>query len=99
MALTPGGIYQHKKGHVCCVIGTAFPLLPSQAVSLQVIAIARFTDSFQTVPIKRRDEDLVFSHSFAVPPLVVYACCGDIWVRNVDNFLDRFAHLPIVGKP
>lgn len=35
------------------------------------------------------------AHGFVAPPLALYACCGDIWVRDLAEFLSEFEPVPV----
>jgi hypothetical protein len=99
MALTPGGIYQHRDGHLACAVGVAYPMPAPQFAALPLFAVLVMSGSDRGVEVRRSGEGFVFPHlyfpGFVAPPLAIYACCGDIWLRDLAEFLSEFERVSV----
>ena len=149
MVLTPGGIYQHRDGHLACAVGVAYPMPAPQFAALPLFAVLVMSGSDRRFEVRRHQEGFVFCHlytkatvlslkvsdalpssfgavsvaslprhrqggfvsegktylageqkelihhCFVAPPLAIYACCGDIWLRDLTEFLAEFERVSV----
>lgn len=99
MTLTPGGIYQHREGYLACAVGVAYPMPAPLFAALPLFAVPVMAGFDHSVEICRSGEGFVFPHryfpGFVAPPLAIYACCGDIWLRDLTEFLSEFERVSV----
>jgi hypothetical protein len=96
----PGEIWRHyKSGKHCSVLGVSKPCHPVDVRAMGGLYVPMFADTKRTITVYgiAESEDRWHLRSrygfpiFADSLLVSYACSGNLWVRSVSQFCEKFS--------
>lgn len=92
-----GQIYRHYKGKIAMVLAIA-KFTPEHR-SAVLYCQARSTEDDSSVYLYREADGTIVQPSIVGSPLVIYACSGEIWFRDIANFTEILGdvHDPIGG--